>query len=279
MSLASKSSQYLRNWWFSKLTLGQRIRRVKCDELKPSCNRCLSTGRKCDGYITAVPSRRPLGQKPKSHSINQPNRVSNWLISSHIDIYASVFDTAADGSELRCFEYFQSRVNEISGYVESDFWNRLVLQVSLREPTVRYALLALSSLYQIYGDQKQGIQPDPRELHVALHREALRQYTRAVGSLSKKLLEDRSSFQVALITCLLFIWLEFLRNDYAAGLQHLNSGFNILQDVQSEPNSIGDIDPTIVPLFERVKTQVALHGCPQSDFSSMSLVHYPGKYF
>jgi len=27
-----------------------RIRRVKCDEAKPSCQRCTSTGRKCDGY-------------------------------------------------------------------------------------------------------------------------------------------------------------------------------------------------------------------------------------
>jgi hypothetical protein len=28
-----------------------RIRRIKCDEGKPSCFRCTSTGRKCDGYL------------------------------------------------------------------------------------------------------------------------------------------------------------------------------------------------------------------------------------
>lgn len=27
-----------------------KIRRVKCDETKPNCKRCTSTGRKCDGY-------------------------------------------------------------------------------------------------------------------------------------------------------------------------------------------------------------------------------------
>lgn len=27
-----------------------RIRRIKCDEEKPFCRRCVSTGRKCDGY-------------------------------------------------------------------------------------------------------------------------------------------------------------------------------------------------------------------------------------
>jgi hypothetical protein len=33
-----------------KLTDIIRIRRVKCDEGKPNCQRCISTGRKCDGY-------------------------------------------------------------------------------------------------------------------------------------------------------------------------------------------------------------------------------------
>lgn len=31
-----------------------KIRRKKCDETKPECNRCTSTGRKCDGYAVPV---------------------------------------------------------------------------------------------------------------------------------------------------------------------------------------------------------------------------------
>ncbi|KAL7629099.1 hypothetical protein AAE478_000617 [Parahypoxylon ruwenzoriense] len=34
------------------------IRRVKCDETKPACTRCTSTGRKCDGYGGPAPPRR-----------------------------------------------------------------------------------------------------------------------------------------------------------------------------------------------------------------------------
>ena len=30
-----------------------KIRRVKCDEGKPACQKCTSTGRKCDGYYIA----------------------------------------------------------------------------------------------------------------------------------------------------------------------------------------------------------------------------------
>src|SRR5271156_3905141 len=29
-----------------------KIRRIKCDEVKPACLRCTSSGRKCDGYAT-----------------------------------------------------------------------------------------------------------------------------------------------------------------------------------------------------------------------------------
>ncbi|KAH3001521.1 hypothetical protein KXV73_001875, partial [Aspergillus fumigatus] len=29
-----------------------KVRRVKCDEEKPTCCRCRSTGRKCDGYAS-----------------------------------------------------------------------------------------------------------------------------------------------------------------------------------------------------------------------------------
>lgn len=34
-----------------------RMRKVKCDEQRPSCQRCISTGRTCDGY-TGLPFTR-----------------------------------------------------------------------------------------------------------------------------------------------------------------------------------------------------------------------------
>ncbi|CAI6330555.1 unnamed protein product [Periconia digitata] len=36
-----------------------KIRKIKCDESKPHCHRCTSTGRKCDGYASAIPSSAP----------------------------------------------------------------------------------------------------------------------------------------------------------------------------------------------------------------------------
>lgn len=37
-----------------------KIRRKKCDEAKPFCSRCTSTGRKCDGYSSSALERSPV---------------------------------------------------------------------------------------------------------------------------------------------------------------------------------------------------------------------------
>jgi len=72
------------------------------------------------------------------------------LIPLYIDSYSHIFNISGEINELRSFEYFYSRVNEISGYVQSEFWSCLVLQISLKEPVVRHALLALSAVYEVH---------------------------------------------------------------------------------------------------------------------------------
>ncbi|KAI1469962.1 uncharacterized protein F4812DRAFT_457358 [Daldinia caldariorum] len=49
------------------------IRRVKCDETKPACTRCTSTGRKCDGY-EGMPPPRP--KKPAAAASLPPSSSS-----------------------------------------------------------------------------------------------------------------------------------------------------------------------------------------------------------
>lgn len=48
-----------------------RIRRIKCDEAKPSCQRCTSTGRKCDGYTSALTNLSfPVEHQPPRFLLN-----------------------------------------------------------------------------------------------------------------------------------------------------------------------------------------------------------------
>lgn len=97
-----------------------RIRRVKCDEAKPLCDRCTSTGRTCDGYT--LPTVSP----------HQHTRTENLTVALSTNAPCSAL-------EKRTFDFFRSRTTPcISGYFNDSVWDRFVLQVSQSEPTIRY---------------------------------------------------------------------------------------------------------------------------------------------
>ncbi|OAA63096.1 Zn(2)-C6 fungal-type DNA-binding domain protein [Cordyceps fumosorosea ARSEF 2679] len=66
--------------WATKTRTGCitcRIRRVKCDEAKPMCNRCMTSGRMCDGYKN--PPKKPAKQSaaPTSRTTTEPRAGAN----------------------------------------------------------------------------------------------------------------------------------------------------------------------------------------------------------
>jgi len=192
----------MRNLLSSLLTI-IRIRRIKCDEAKPECNRCIVSGWKCEGYNLLDPQVQQSRRRSQRTS-SQSSSKTEVTFPSQIQPYSPIFNTSESegGNELRSFKYFQSRVKDISGYFESDFWSRLVLQVSHIEPAVRHALLALSSVYEAQEYGENGREKADSE---SRNRNILQQYNKAVGFLSKKLAENDLPLQVTLVTCNLFI--------------------------------------------------------------------------
>lgn len=107
-----------------------KIRHVKCDEAKPACKRCQSTGRVCDGYSDISPRAKDLtpGMSP---AVNQISTLS------------------LKQNELQTFDYFLSlAAPRLSGGLDQDFWCGRVLQLCHAEPYVRDAALAISTLYR-----------------------------------------------------------------------------------------------------------------------------------
>jgi hypothetical protein len=141
-------------------------------------------------------------------------------------------ETPGDEAERRSFYYLRERtIYDISGYFESEFWDRLVLQISHTEPTVRHALLALSSLCETY--ESENINQDPTNNQDKFRIQfALQQYNKAVRLLADYLPTSQARLEVILTSCLVFILLEFMRNDFDAGLKHLKGGLKILDDVR-----------------------------------------------
>ncbi|EHK23414.1 uncharacterized protein TRIVIDRAFT_147011 [Trichoderma virens Gv29-8] len=211
-------------------------RRVKCDEGRPACQRCVSTGRVCDGYGIWVRSKQ--------------------MQSLQKVVVMSQRRTIAGQPASLGFEYFRRyTTTKLPGLFESGFWDSLVLQASEQEPAVLHAVTALGAA------------------HKNEERISLTEYNKAIRHLRRSLnRSDKEALRVCLITCMLFVCIELLRGGFKAGHAHLSNGLRILREIQRREGvttSDGDIilrshavsvEDTLVEVFSRLNVQIALFG-------------------
>ena len=115
-----------------------RIRRIKCDEAKPHCRRCTSTGRSCDGYAMSDDKAAPFQDDPALSVASNPSAPWNPLLNY-----------PGTPLEHRYLVFFQRETAPIlSGYFDSYFWNGLLLQVGHSEPTIQHAMMAVASIHE-----------------------------------------------------------------------------------------------------------------------------------
>ncbi|TID03699.1 hypothetical protein CH35J_001846 [Colletotrichum higginsianum] len=206
-----------------------RIRRVKCDEARPACNRCASTGRKCDGYVTP------------------PTGAYSW--SQLLSARPPPTESAPD-AELRQLAFFRRNVApSLSGVLDSYFWTHLVPQFSHQQPAARHAMLAISSLYEKFLE-------DPLDRSAEKNAFAVTHYNEAI-----KHLRTTTNQEAVLFVCILFVCIEMLRNRCQTAIEHCRHGINILNDVKTKSNITKDyLEPAfcrlgIFPYFFGVRPE------------------------
>lgn len=188
-----------------------KIRRVKCDEGKPSCKRCSSTGRKCDGYFySGVPSGTTTRLTP-------PTATNQNLHSTKSSIDVSPSLTFLDTNiEQRSFDFFhQNTIPQLSSIFGSPSWkqlNRLLLQAAYHEPAVRHASVALGALHETFELSSRPLLSSNEETTNTQF--AVQQYVKALGYLvNPAIRRGKPAADVALITCILFVCFEV--NDHS----------------------------------------------------------------
>lgn len=196
-----------------------RIRRVKCDEKKPECKRCICTGRKCDGYSTLPFSRRDLQAASQSASRQSIVRAGSDGLGGLLP--RLVTDPAfSDLLEKRYFQFFRQRtVADTNSIANCRFWDRVILQACHTTPAVKHAVLALSSLHQLSSlpvDDNRGGQH--RIYAERQHQKALEEARTLVATSTP---EDVDRI---LIACIIFVIFEGVRGDYTAASVHMSSG-------------------------------------------------------
>ncbi|KAI9727226.1 MAG: hypothetical protein M1834_008486 [Cirrosporium novae-zelandiae] len=225
---------------FSKvLTLRHRIRRVKCDETKPNCQRCTKTGRRCDGYGTDHLSRTDLVQAENHRRIPSSTPPSELSSLTHLHIQGHGFN--GDGIAGQSFDFFRACIAlESCEYFDEGFWSRMVLQMSHSEPAIRHGIMALGTLGRRFRESE-------IETNKQYYKSALQQYNKAVIH-ARKLLEggdnqDWGTMQKILVACIIFVSFENHMGNYAAAQVHLKNGMRILSLYQSRSKAFRIAQP------------------------------------
>ncbi|PMD52505.1 uncharacterized protein K444DRAFT_573024, partial [Hyaloscypha bicolor E] len=219
-----------------------KIRRVKCGEEKPECQRCLKFGIKCDGYLplckdlkTAASNRGILPQNQKLSEIS-----SNFLVP------LSVASLGTE-KEQRYFDLFYGQTSfEIMPAHDSFSTRQMLLQACYSDSSIKHAIIALGALdktAEITRDfNKLSLDNFPkaeRKTANEHHRFALEEYSRAVADMRKgNTLKD---VRTTLLSILLIFIFEAWNGNMAMAVRQIRNGVRIIQEWKA---TIKDADKT-----------------------------------
>ncbi|CZR58059.1 uncharacterized protein PAC_07949 [Phialocephala subalpina] len=232
-----------------------KARHVKCDETRPSCQRCLNFWGRCDGYLppqkrarpksglTSVERTRPLLPRASSHA---PSPAQDSILTS------TPFKSAYEHQGFRNF--LTQTAPQLPGLFSSPLWDKVILQASASEPFIRDTLVAIGALNSCgrkwAKDLPAGKKSTTRIEATPQLQFALQQYGTAVKSMRKKLASyenDKGSsvrgtkerkLRLALISCILVVCFEALEGNHFLAQQHAVSGHKILQDWLSQHSPV-----------------------------------------
>ncbi|KAL8960570.1 MAG: hypothetical protein Q9183_005440, partial [Haloplaca sp. 2 TL-2023] len=219
--------------------LSVRIRHVKCDESKPECLKCTSTGRKCDGYAPK-PAKMPSYTDEDTH---QPARDKSSRLCI---VRPSEWNGTLD--ELRSFDYFRKQTSEDLAYSLDTSLDRLVLQNSHFNDAIKHSAIALGSLGMLIRTNSTTASPNGA-VDNSWYTFARLQYSKAIQMLQKDLFRiDDGAIDFTLICCFLFVVFAFLQGNDGAAKTHLASGIKIIGKhyfSSDDPHACSSITPTI----------------------------------
>ncbi|KAK5044202.1 hypothetical protein LTR13_000558 [Exophiala sideris] len=200
-----------------------------CDETQPHCQRCAKAGRFCEGY--AQPKTwlfEPASNTPPNSEVvsclNTTNAI-HFFEDSELNRPTQYFLALTAPAVAGFFAEMMESLNDDKGMVSYStaqawtFWNKLVVQASETNASIRHSLAAISSLHEWLELTKRN----PWQNHsFTLH------YTNAITEINKN--QGTIPLEILLIACVLFAHCDFLMGAAGAGMKHLRSGYMIMSE-------------------------------------------------
>ncbi|KAI1039570.1 hypothetical protein LB505_009560 [Fusarium chuoi] len=203
-----------------------RKRRVKCDETKPSCRRCLFSKVSCLGYpIGAPPGPSLRAAEAALLSTRSPPRNP----ASSLDRYVYLACTVLTQGPRRA-----------KSESEILFWSYAVPQMIHSIPAVQAAAAAFGASY---------------DEHMLRSREALattRRYHQALKLLQSEVLDPRNGALPCMVACLLMAFTETLQQRSDRGYMHLQGALAVVAARGNNSRKAPIDDGGLAVLFEKL---------------------------
>ncbi|GKU06843.1 c6 transcription [Fusarium langsethiae] len=242
-----------------------KIRRIKCDQARPSCLKCQSTGRTCDGYDVAS---HLVGLEVKTSQYHHPEAVpalncgsSNSYAASnvrqvpythHQSHHSLIFQNPrallllpVDSAQAEAMSFFEvTSVKHLNEYYPSESWRETLMLFSQTIPSVRHAAVALSLIHRSFHDGC-STQSEYR---------ALFHYNKAIQLfLALNSGDDVEAMVTTLLVCYLFTSFDNLSGNYRRAMIHLQGGVKLSRSIPSLMLDGTSVSSVNVFLMEVVK--------------------------
>ncbi|KAF4469015.1 C6 zinc finger domain-containing [Fusarium albosuccineum] len=189
-----------------------KTRRIRCDEGKPACRRCVSTGRTCPGYET------PESRTPKS----QPGSLGI------IPNAPKVLLPRKNPKEVRSYQYFLEVTGPaLAGCFDAGFWCRELPRICVTDPALWHAVVALGSIHEAFGSWDPETKPG--------HFFALQQYNAAIQCLRESRSPRYTDGWRTVTASTIFTCICVIQGLYKQALKvHVTAGCKLLRELEAE---------------------------------------------
>lgn len=224
-------------------------------------------GKQCGGYPSPHPSKTTVSNR-SSPDLPTPEWQLAWLPGSP--------------KERRAIEFFYHRTApQLSGLFSHSFWGLIVFQLSICEPAIRHAMIAVSTIHE--AAEETDIRATYLANPIATHNEkaklAFISYSKAIHFLIEEIQRTNTehSLRIPLTACMMLICAEFMRGSIIGGITHIENGVRILQSwrenrISSPKNNAEEeyIETQLAPYFAAFNVIGAIFGRPSKGIYSKS---------
>ncbi|RAL63881.1 hypothetical protein DID88_003524 [Monilinia fructigena] len=238
-----------------------KARRVKCDEGRPTCQRCFKAKRTCEGYAPP-PTASTSGGGLRKFIV--------YLASAPVDAISLL--PGITTRQQRSFDFFRLRTAaELAGPFGTDLWSTVLLRTAHDEPCIFNAVVALGALHENYGYL--------RDAHQTYSDYALTHYQKAIQRITTLNNTDLTLHtDIVLMMCIVFSAFDSLRGQYKASLMHIASGIKILVETEKRLGGLKDGSlqkDVFLPIFVRMENQITDTGQTSAMVNTTRLIQPP----